>query len=443
VNYYFTIDILVVFLSFLIINHKRTLTFYHPGAILLLYHVTFNSFRFYSVIKGANLSFSAYRFIEGASKEELMRALMFADIALISCSIAIALAENIGISKITRTRYIPVNQKLLNVILVFTIPLGIYGAATQLYIPSFELNTDIEGFNGFSFADTISTWFGLSMLALIYFRGFKTKYLLPLIIYLVIVAVQGGNRYRMVLPAMFLFITYLYYHKLRWPNGRQVILLLLLVFITNPLKEVGQLIKGGGSLKDITAVFRTSFESTSSGNADDQSFLDQYAMTLTEVDKKGKMYYGTTIAPLLVLPIPRSGWPDKPALNQWQLDISTKHRPFGAMGSIATLYGEAYANFRLTGIILIPALLFYLLTRWYRKVRVREMFDMDKFFYTLIFVCMIQVMRDGLVSIFTFPVLNNMPLFLIYFSHKVLYKRKKITLRKVSVNNFVRNNFIR
>ena len=184
---YFALDIIIIIASFLIINHKRSLTFYHPGAILLLFHISSNTFRFYSLMNGADISFSEYRRIEGASINELSRALFLADIALLSCSIAIAVAENIRLSKPDKKTPIPINQALLNAILFFTIPLGIIGAVTQLYIPTVDfrlIDSDARS-NGFSLVTISSTWFGLSMLALIYFRGFKLKYIIPLFFYLI------------------------------------------------------------------------------------------------------------------------------------------------------------------------------------------------------------------------------------------------------------------
>jgi hypothetical protein len=148
-------------------------------------------------------------------------------------------------------------------------------------------------------------------------------------------------------------------------------------------------------------------------------------MTLTEIDRNEKIYYGGTIAPVLVMLVPRSWWPSKPVLNEWQKDISNNYRPFTTLGSIATIHGEAYANFRYLGILFVPALLFYFMTRWYNRILHKRILDMDKFFYALIFCCMIQVLRDGLLALIMFPVLNNMPLFLVFILHKIFVRPVK------------------
>lgn len=426
---YLVFDILVIVCSFFLMNNKKSLTFYHPGTILLFFHLIANTFRFVAVINGANVLSPD---MIGASDEELTRALFWADMALLCSGAAIYLAETKA-TEIVPYNVIPVNEKILKAVVIFTIPLGLYGAATQLYIPSIKGNVQEFGAWGTSsYVQLFQPWFGLSMLALIYFKGFKKRYYIPLLVYLLIIALQGSNRNRLVLPCIFLLNTYLYHYKLKWPTRSQLILLVGLTILFYPLKTISKIVQEGGSLSDVSTIVKETAKSVTSGNADDQVTLDQYAVTLTEIDRNGKIYYGSTLAPLLVSPVPRQLWPQKPRLNQWQVDISSYYRPFDVIGSIATLYGESYANFRYFGITLIPALLFYFLTRWYKRVLSKGLHDMDKFLYTLIFCCMIQVMRDGLISLFIFPVISNMPLFIIFVLHKVLIKPKKSVTNQIA-----------
>lgn len=426
---YLIFDILVIVCSFFLMNHKKSLTFYHPGTILLFFHFIANTFRFIAVINGANVLSPD---MVGASEDELTRALFWADLALLCCAAAIYVAESKP-TEIVTSGIVPVSQKILKAVVIVAIPLGLYGAATQLYIPSVKGNVQEFGAWGTSsYVSLVQPWFGLSMLALIYFKGFKKRYYIPLLVYLLIIAIQGSNRNRLVLPCIFLLNTYLYHYKLKWPTKSQLILMAGFTLLFYPLKVISKIIQEGGSLSDISTIVKETAKSVTSGNADDQVILDQYAVTLTEVDRNGKIYYGTTFAPLLVSPIPRQLWPQKPKLNQWQIDISSYYRPFDVIGSIATIYGESYANFRYLGILLVPSLLFYFLTRWYKRILSKGMYDMDKFLYTLIFCCMIQVMRDGLISLFIFPVISNMPLFIIFVLHKVLIKPKKLVVTQLA-----------
>lgn len=419
---YLAFDIIITILAFYLMNNKKSLTFYHPGTLLLFFHVVTNTFRFLAVMNGANVLSPD---MNGASDAELKRALFWADMGLLFSAGAIYLAEDKPLGKI-KDAVFPVNEKLLKGIILVVMPLGLYGMATQLYLPNVKGNVQDYGEWGTSsYVQLIQPWFGLALLALVYFKGFKRQYYIPLFIYLFLIAIQGYQRNRLVLPCIFLLTTYLYYHRLKWPTRGQFIMLICLSILFYPLKTISQIIQEGGSLTDISTIVTKTAASMLNGEADDQVVLDQYAVTLTEIDKKGKIYYGTTLAPLLVSPVPRQIWPGKPKLNEWQREISSYYRPFDVIGSIATLYGESYANFRYLGLLFIPAFLFYGLTRWYRRMYTKPIYDINKFFYTLIFCCMIQVMRDGLISLFIFPVLSNMPLFIIYVSHKLFAKPKK------------------
>jgi oligosaccharide repeat unit polymerase len=402
-NIYLVTDLALILFSVIILTRNGKLRFYHPGTMLLLFHIFSNTFRYWSVLGGANLAFES-SVIQGASLEELDRALLLADVALFACTIAIVIADNTPVRSRSVVEVHPLNDRIFKAIMVFTIPLGLVGAVTSLYIPTVKRRiADVEASSSLNFADLTSTWFGLSLLALVYFKGFKWKYLIPLFIYLGIIAIQGYHRYRLVLPCMFLLITYLYYNHRKWPKRIHLVALFTFTFIAIPLKQIGTAIQQGKGLTNIVDIVEQSMKSSTSGNSDDQVFFDQYAMTLTEIDRKEAIYYGSTITPLFTLPIPRSSWKEKPKLNQWQDDISTSARPFSTIGSIGTIYGEAYANFRIFGVAVIPALLFFLLTRWYKRVKDRNIFDMSKFFYSLIFVCMIQVMRDGVDFTNHFP----------------------------------------
>jgi hypothetical protein len=418
---YVFLDLICLTIAFLLLTYKNALTFYHPGTIFLFYHIINNTLRFISVLNGANLAFTGYKFL-GASFEELQRALFWSDIALLTSSIAIFLAQNKK-TKASNT-ILPVNNRILKIVAFITMPIGFWAAISMLYIPNFNENfADFGEWSASSYLQITQAWFGLTLCGLIYFKGFKKKYVIPLAVYLVIIALQGGLRYRLILPVIFLVTAYLFRKGAKWPSKPQLIMLAACGILFYPLKIIGQHIREGGNIADIGTIISNSTSAVVRGNESDQVFLDQYAMTLTEIDRKEKIYFGSTITPVITLIIPRQIWPDKPVLNQWQVDISTSARPFDKIGSITTIYGEAYANFRYFGILFIPALVFYYITRWYKRILLKDMYDVNKFFYAVVFCCLIQVMRDGLISLFTFPILNSMPLFAMFILHKIFGKR--------------------
>ena len=427
---YLIFDIVVVLSSFIFIRHFCRLTFLHPAVWLFFYHISSNSLRFIAVLGGAKPLFFKFVGIQGASHEELMRAIFWTDITLIATCLFIVLAEKNILGEKKKTTQIFCNEKILQIVLVVTIPLGIYGAITQLFIPAYPLIAKIDdAITPSSYVTITQSWFGLSMLILIFFKGIKKQYLIPLIVYLFIISIQGYARYRLVLPLIFLTAIYLADHRLKWPTRRLIILGVVLSIFFYPLKSIGTSLQSGEGVKNIIQIVADSFKDTKDGNSEDQTFLDQFAITLSEIDKKGKLYYGATLYPILVSPIPRSMWLEKPNLNQWQVDISSSFRPFSEIGTVGTIYGESYANFGYVGMVFIPAFLFYFLMKWYNSVKVISIKSIEFFFYLVILSCLIQVMRDGLLSIFVFPVINNMPLFLIYILHKIFIKPTRIATK--------------
>ena len=124
------------------------------------------------------------------------------------------------------------------------------------------------------------------MLILLFFKGIKKQYLIPLIIYLFIIAIQGYARYRLILPLIFLTAIYLADYKLKWPTRRILIMSLVLSIFFYPLKSIGTSLQSGEGIKNIIQIVTDSFKDTKEGNNDDQTFLDQFAITLSEIDKR-------------------------------------------------------------------------------------------------------------------------------------------------------------
>jgi hypothetical protein len=135
------------------------------------------------------------------------------------------------------------------------------------------------------------------------------------------------------------------------------------------------------------------------------------------MDENGKLYYGSTYLNLLTLPIPRQWWPDKPSLADYLQDISRPSRPMGEMGMIVTYLGESYVNFGFLGILIVPYLVAYWLARAHFRAYTSSYYSVARFAYLLLACNLIQVYRDGLVSIVVFTCVNMMPLTFILILH--------------------------
>lgn len=187
-----------------------------------------------------------------------------------------------------------------------------------------------------------------------------------------------------------------------------------------PMKRIGSLIQQGGSMSQISTAVSEEVSEASGGAAADHMFLDEFAAALTLLDMQGRLYYGSIYLPLLTLPIPRAVWPEKPELAGFLKDISTRYRPMSSAGMITTYLGESYANFGLLGVVLVPPLFALFLARLRRKAYSAPYDSLWRFSYVLLLVNLIQVYRDGFLSLVVFVFVNMMPLVLIVFAHIVL-----------------------
>ena len=87
---------------------------------------------------------------------------------------------------------------------------------------------------------------------------------------------------------------------------------------------------------------------------------------------------------------------------------------------VVTFWGEAYLNFGYVGIVIIPGLFAYGLGRFYFFAYEADYFTVARFAYLLVACMLIQIFRDGLMSLVIFPVVNMMPLTVIVILHYVV-----------------------
>jgi len=158
-----------------------------------------------------------------------------------------------------------------------------------------------------------------------------------------------------------------------------------------------------------------------SGSHPDQTILDQFASTLTLADQHGKLFWGSTYSGLLTVIVPRQLWPEKPGLADFEKEISTPERPMAADGMVVTMLGEFYLNFSYVGVVVLSFAVAYASGRWFHAVYQCGYFTLARFMYLLVACNLLQVFRDGLISLFVFPVINMMPLTAIVLLH-LLYR---------------------
>ena len=401
------------------------ISIYHPAITYLVFHTFVFSTRILFLTTGANFFLgNQIDYFTAIEAQEIIKASLLADLGFISMTVAWLWEANRKTSFIPAKSVILLDGNVLKLVLSITIPLGIWGIYSQLYIPGIgKSQFNFGSWNESSYIQNTQNWLILSCLVIVFKYGFQKYSLIIIGLCLFILAFQGQHRYRVLSPCLFLLFLYLHRENKKWISSRFVILILMGILIFLPMKYVGKLIQQDASMEDLIEFALEYRESLALGVNADFSFLDMYASTLTLIDQHGGYYYGSTYFTLLFSPIPRQFWENKPSLIQWMTDISTPARNLKELGSVATLYGESYANFGIFGVIFIPFLFAKYSARWYYKILHTNAQSANLFLYLCFASMIIQVYRDGLNAIFIFLCIYNMPSFFVYFFSILKQKR--------------------
>ena len=432
-----SIDISVLLgCSYLLFRFAK-LSVYHPAPTYLAFHGFAFSARLVFLLSGATVFLGEQNdYFSTIENHEIVRATLLADIGFIAMTIAWLSEANLqkSITPNSPQSVILINDSILKIVICITIPIGIWGIFSQLYIPILgKAQIDFGVWGESSYVANTQNWLILSCLILIFQYGFRYSLLAIIGICIFILAFQGQHRYRILTPCIFLLFLYLYRQKKKWISWRFMVLILVGVIIFLPMKYVGKLIQQGANLSDLIEFSLEYRESLGIGANADFSFLDMYASILTLIDQHPHFYYGSTYFTLLLAPIPRPFWEAKPSLMQWMTDISTPTRNLRELGAIATLYGESYANFGYIGIVLIPFLFAKYSARWYYKILHTHPKSINLYLYLYFMAIIIQVYRDGLNAIFMFLSVYNMPGFFVYIFSRLkgtrgfIYDKNTIT----------------
>jgi hypothetical protein len=398
----------------------------HPATIYLVFHLVVISARLVSLLFGASTLFAVWAVtFDPVTLEEIARAAMMADVALVMMTIAwLQAARADWRHAATRPPIAAATVTLapsrIWLVVAVAMPIGIVGLVALARLPGIEgQQAELGVWGGSTWTAMTQTWAGLSLVGLIYWYGFRWWLVAPLVGYLFVESYQGYHRFRLILPVIFLTLVYLDRRQRTWPSWRLATLVLVLGLIFFPLKTIGQMAQGGASGSAITERAIDVVRAVVAGEHIDGLFLDQQAAALSLIDASGTVYYGSVYLPLLVVPVPRPWWPEKPGLAQHVFDISTPWRPMGPTGMVIGFLGEAYANFRLFGVVIIPYLLARALAAAHFRAYRSHYYSVARFAYLLIACTLIQVYRDGLISLVVFPVIYMMPLMAMVVLHVV------------------------
>ncbi len=427
----FFIDLTVWLLCLGLMLRFGRLTVLHPASLYFFFHLYTFTFRLFQLANGAPTLFASWgpQFLP-VTHREIQRASFVALTALVIMTIVwLYLAhqdQRRPDPSVDEERYRPFSKRLMWMVVSITLPVGI--VALLLFrgpMLSGGPTLSLGAWSGSSYLMSMYQWSGISLLALVFYYGFRRIILIPLLLYLFIGLLTFPFRMMVIVPSLFIVFTYLRRNQIKWPTMRLVVLFVALSLLFVAGKDFGPRLREGdysgawdllvGRVVDLREGMHT-----------DETFMDQMAVALSQVDERGRFYYGRTYANLLLLPIPRAFWPDKPGQADWQKDIQTPGRPTAEMGAIVTTYGEAYANFGYVGVVLYALALAVLLHRLYRWMSRAPYYSLVNFWSLCVYAILVQVFRDGFASFVTFQVSIFMPLTAITLLHLVALRRRRV-----------------
>jgi len=409
------LDVIVV--TTVVILMFQRMAFWHPLTAYLLFHLYSFSYRAFKIYAGAPLMYEGQANAEAITIDEINRALLWADVGLIVFVLASLWAHLNFEAKAERPTVRRVmNPNIARTIGILCLPIGAY-FLYAIKTGQMELAADAASAG---YVQVMAMWPIGALGLLVFAFGFRW-YLVGLIaFFLGVVALQGYHRFMLILPLLFFAAYYLQTVRRRWPTWPIVVGAVLVALIFPRLKYIGQAIQYGDTQEAI-AQFTQSFDFTSKNKevGPSEDFLDQYAGSLSLADTNDRKFKGSTYLAIVTLPIPRAWWPNKPGLADHIQEISTSGRNYAVEGRITTYLGESDLNFGYAGFFIIPALMGYLLTAYCLHAATGPMQRLSRYVYLVVFMALVQTFRDGLLSIFVFTVVHNMPMLFALVAHMV------------------------
>lgn len=204
------LDILIVlFLTVYLVKEKQ-LNFLNPTFLYLVIHVFFVTFRSIQIFFLNSIIISNRWYATFVTLEEIDKAVFLADLSLVSFFIGFYMFTNTfkskGRSLIKKYKNLREDRaKILKIYLNIVVVLGFIGMLTYAFLPGI----DSEEFEVNTYTNILTSLGIISSLILLYEFGFQKKYLLFFIVMVLVYSVQGANRYRVILPLVFLLMYYL------------------------------------------------------------------------------------------------------------------------------------------------------------------------------------------------------------------------------------------
>ncbi len=411
------VDVLLLLSSLWFILEVTERSIFNPSLAWVALHAYTITFRLISL----NLGVESLPIIGVRSNSELVNAAIASDISLmgvVAATIFVAqrALHNKAIES-SRSRAVELNSAVGQVISVLCLTIGTYFllkfgyAATAARARGLDISAiDIGQFNESSYPIAIAGFAVQGALIQVAMRGF-TRWRIILLSILLVLTSFNLARTSFVLAAALAFLIFQTRRNKTNVPVKWLVAFMLLSAVWFVLKPVRAAINEDQSVDEIIASAQNYLYDTVGGKSSgDMQFFDMEATYMAAADEEGKRFHGSTVLPLLYLPIPRFLWPDKPRMNEYAFELASALRPVTQVGMITLLSGESYLNFGWAGCAIIPFLYLFGMLSGYRRVKCHGITSAPRLLYLVFLVSMVQVFRDGLVSLVMYPFVTYLPL---------------------------------
>ncbi|MFT3873066.1 MAG: O-antigen polymerase [Nocardioides sp.] len=398
----------------------------HPAVLYLLFHVYVVTLRGWAILSGSETFL-------GIGMDAVARAVIVADVFLVSATLGWLLAENRRpVTLDSPARVAVVERATVRRIGLFAVPIGLISLVTYGFVPGVAQGDTVVTT---SYQTVAILWPALILIALIYVRGFKPTLLVLLATFLAVMALQGHSRFRFAIPLIMLLLIYLWQRGRRWPPLRLWVPVLILMALFVPLKAIGSQVRSGdASWESIRGSVEESTSEVVRGDNPEQALLDQAAISISLADEKALTFHGRPYLAVLTLPVPRPLWPNKPGLANHLQDLESPAYPIAEIGAITTVAGDLYINFRWVGVIVGGLALAFVTGNLFRTAMATSERSAYFFGYCLLAGAIVQIARDGLTSVFVFTVVNATPWVLIWYlsirQQRIRERRSNVRVRR-------------
>ena len=389
----------------------------HPSAVMLAAHGYIVTLRLSQLARGFKPM--SYTFAWPLSDSEIVRGSIASDAALIAMALGWLTVHYWGRHR--QQQQTPVEPRIrlsgqrlrLFAWAALILSLGLMAILGPPVQPASALSSS-------GYVSALEDGAGWCFCLLIYMYGFRLPLVGMTVVGLAIIMSLSAYRGVVIIPCVFLLFTWLVRRNsatIPWVIFPAVVCIWL---IWLPMKPISQALRSGESPGNaIAAGVNEAFTNfgQDNGSGIDFQFLDMVSSTMTLVDVHQSHFYGATIEPLLVGPVPRQLWPGKPEMNQFQRDIDVPSRAMAKLNMTAGLIGESYADFGYFGVILIPFFISVAFASAYKRLLGTSVLTPGCLLYLIYLSTYMQLYRDGLIDAVWFPFVHCAPVGWLAVSH--------------------------